>query len=872
MQDSAPARRNRKKVRLDPRRLREERSARDEPARGEKDTKRFTQEEMAEYLGIGLSTYQKAEAGECIDESIARKIVDKLDADETDLGLLPCTAPPPRDTAAYLSFLHNDSAFIDVRGLIVGSGKAPRLPIEKVYIPLRAAGGAPDIGHGKAGRAEPGEQRQILLEQLLGKHRKLVVKGDPGGGKSTFLKRLAYEQSGPGSTQFPVLIRIFALEDFIHRRVRGGVPDVPPADSADWIPRYLEDRAKEFQWGLDADFFRARLRERSTLILLDGLDEVPNAARREAISRLFERATKAYRDAGFVVTTRPASYTGKATLEGFETVSIGDLDTEAVEGFLEHWSGFLFDRDRDAARRHNEELLSARRARPEIRRMTLNPLMLTALAVIQWNERRLPEQRADLYESILKWLSEAQYYKNRRQGHECLAIFGVLALGMQCYPGGRLKQIEKSEAARIVAPEFRDAPEERREAAAREFLESELVDSGIIVSRGDSLEFWHLTFQEYLAARACADFDHPAQELFRDDRWSRQEWREVMLLIPGVLIRTGPRRVDAIFQAALDRAAGDASLAIKARAAGLLGAALHDVRASRSTYRPPDEARYHALLTETLGIFDARRAAGIDLRVRIEAAEALGQAGDPRIIENPENNWIPIAGGTFLMGAQKTRKGKPGYDPEAYDNEGPVREVSVGPFQIGRYPVTVEEYRRFVEDEEDGYRKEQCWASGGYEGREAPDNWDEQILYPNRPVTFVNWFEASAYCVWASAERGARVRLPTEEEWEFAARGAQGRRYPWGNETPDPSRANYSDAGAGQPTPVGLFPAGNTTEGVADMAGNVLEWTLSDDGGGGKALRGGSCYDNARIVRVSYRCRYLPGLRYNGIGFRCVGE
>lgn len=852
-------RRNRKTVRLDRQRLLDERAARDtvDPVDGSRKA-RFTQQEMADLIGIGLSAYQRAETGECIDESTALKIANKLELDDTDIGLRPCSAPPAPDTRRYLDLLHKDCAFIDVRGLIVGSGKAPRLPIEEIYIPLHAAGG----GQEKAGRSVSGDG-PISLDKAL-EHRKLVIVGDPGGGKSTYLRRLAYKESGPAATQFPVLIRIFALEEYIHKRVHGGLSDAPEADSADWLPRFLEDRSKEFAWGLDADFFRRKLRERSTLILLDGLDEVPNAARRKAIARLFERATRAYRDARFVVTTRPAAYEGKATLNEFESVRIGELDTEAVEGFLEHWSGFLFSENKEGARRHKQDLVNALRARLEIRRMARNPLMLTALAVIQWNDRTLPEQRADLYESILKWLSEVRDFPGRPQGQKCLAIFGALALGMQAYPGGRVKQLEKAEAARLIAPEFREAPADHRESAALEFLENELVDSGILVSRGNSLEFWHLSFQEYLAARACADFDDPAKELFREGRWGRQEWREVMLLVPGVLIRNGMKRVDAIFNTALGVAdPAGVSLAIKARVAGLLGAVLGDLRPSK--YRPPDEARYNALLTETLGIFDARRAAGIDLRVRVEAAEALGQAGDPRL---REDNWVAIQGGTFLMGAQKTRKTKPGYDPEADDDEGPVREVSLEPFRMGRYPVTVEEFGRFVEDEENGYRNQRCWANGGYTGRSEPEDWDEQLAHPNRPVVNVNWFEASAYCHWAGG------RLATEEEWEFAARGAEGRRYPWGEEPPNEDRANYGETGIGKVTPVGLFPAGNTPQGVTDMAGSVWEWTSSlyDKEGKYRVVRGASFDGEAWGLRAAFRSRYEPDVRSDYLGFRCVRE
>jgi len=196
-----------------------------------------------------------------------------------------------------------------------------------------------------------------------------------------------------------------------------------------------------------------------------------------------------------------------ATLADFETVRIGEFGKSEVAAFLDRWAGILFRKNAAAATSYRTALLDALKAVPEIRRMSRNPLMLTALAVIQYNEKKLPEQRAALYESILKWLSEAHTYAKRPDGKTCLGIFGTLALGMQNNPGGRVRQVEKAEAAQLIEDCFDALPRERRRPAAGEFLENEFVDSGIVASRGGSLEFWHLTFQEYLAARACEDLD-----------------------------------------------------------------------------------------------------------------------------------------------------------------------------------------------------------------------------------------------------------------------------------------------------------------------------------------------------------------------------
>jgi sulfatase modifying factor 1 len=141
-------------------------------------------------------------------------------------------------------------------------------------------------------------------------------------------------------------------------------------------------------------------------------------------------------------------------------------------------------------------------------------------------------------------------------------------------------------------------------------------------------------------------------------------------------------------------------------------------------------------------------------------------------------------------------------------------------------------------------------------------------LRPNCPVVRVSWFDAKAYCDWA------RVRLPSSAEWERAARGQERREYPWGNEEPDPNRANYNATKLGRASPVGLFPRGSTPDGIADLAGNVWEWVAdwSDDSKEYPILRGGSWNYVSTYLRASVRYWGLPGGGYVVIGFRCARE
>lgn len=246
------------------------------------------------------------------------------------------------------------------------------------------------------------------------------------------------------------------------------------------------------------------------------------------------------------------------------------------------------------------------------------------------------------------------------------------------------------------------------------------------------------------------------------------------------------------------------------------------------------------------------------------------------VSEPPDMILIPV--GSFLMGG------------DGRTEERPAGEVWVDAFYIDRYPVTNAQFNAFWEsgmyDEPDA----PCWQglAKGYrwiredEMRRTPRYWyDPQWNQPDHPVVGITWYEALAYARWAGK------RLPTEAEWEKAARGNDGRLYPWGNEYAENRCGVYASTHEGT-YPVGHFsPAGDSPYGVADMAGNVWEWTSSlqrrypyhaDDGresldetAGRRVLRGGS-WQSRFFQHAQCAHRYFgePNFGFATVGFRCA--
>ncbi|MFV9506088.1 MAG: SUMF1/EgtB/PvdO family nonheme iron enzyme [Oscillochloridaceae bacterium umkhey_bin13] len=251
------------------------------------------------------------------------------------------------------------------------------------------------------------------------------------------------------------------------------------------------------------------------------------------------------------------------------------------------------------------------------------------------------------------------------------------------------------------------------------------------------------------------------------------------------------------------------------------------------------------------------------------------------------SSLVHIPAGPFLMGSSDT-------DKLADSNEKPQHTLSLPDYWIGKTPITNAQFRPFVEG--DGYTNRAYWTTAGWAWREQdkivrPHYWTDAKWNGNeQPVVGVSWFEAVAYVRWLSAQTGHPFRLPTEAEWEKAARGPDGLIWPWGN-TWKSGRCNSEEAGTKKTTPVGQYPSGASPYGVLDMAGNVWEWCATKLGKGypyqledewteaylaedtPRRFRGGSWYHAQKYVRGASRyILYGPRDRYDDQGVRVASN
>jgi len=256
--------------------------------------------------------------------------------------------------------------------------------------------------------------------------------------------------------------------------------------------------------------------------------------------------------------------------------------------------------------------------------------------------------------------------------------------------------------------------------------------------------------------------------------------------------------------------------------------------------------------------------------------------------------WHVVPGGPFTMGSADS-------DPDVAAAERPAHRVSVDTFWMARYPVSNDDWRRFVHD--GGYREPRWWTALGWaqmalHGWQAPRTWKRTAWRangPGYPVTGITWYEAVAFTRWCAERLGCCVRLPSEAEWEKAARGEDGRRFPSGEALHSDVPAARGDANRVGPDPIGRNRGATSPYGIEDLVGNVYAWTLSRwgpaegdlrfrypydkrdgrenlDSDDLRVVRGGAWSFPIRNARCAYRGKDWPGDAFDNLGVRLIAS
>lgn len=822
----------------------------------------------------------------------------------------------------YLRHVISRNRTLRLQGIRSG-GKLVHIELEQIYIALRATRQRTVQAEEAWLQAEagvvPGETRRegadvprvhtetvtVSVNEALDAHERLAVLGDPGSGKTTLLRylallyahdvaeettvvkeRLGLDESG----RLPILLPLRRLGAYLkaHRPVNDGT------EGHQLLLDHLYQVLKGERIALPADFFDAYLENGQAVVLLDGLDEVADPDLRRRVSRMVEAFATAYPKCRYVVTSRIVGYTGPARLgEGFATTTVRDFTLTDVERFLCNWHLAVAvgqmgpgESAEAYAEEQTRQLLSAIRGNARIRELAINPLMLTVIALVHRDRVKLPDRRAELYDEAVnvllgKW--------DEAKGVQDVAIFAdrpfdagdkrlvlqTVALRMH---ERQQKEIEAADLRRPLGDVFHGVIGDWRGVgrAVDRFLEVIQERTGLLGEHGLGVyRFSHLTFQEYLAARAIAGRDDYVD--FTLQRVGDPWWREVILLEAGHLSMESRERTTRLIKAIADcsdepapyynlvlaldclrdvgsgRVTGNALAEVQRRLRADLEVDLRQEiarRVPRSGWdklwrqvRGQDRLDVKSIVREII----ERRVTVINALVRSGSGYWKPPHGEPE--------WIEIPAGAFWLG-------------EGHE----IHRVSLGTFYVSRVPITNAQYQIFVEAT----------------GHRLPPGWDDdrpakEML--SHPVVTVNWHDALAYCGWLSQVTGTRITLPSEAEWEKAARGSQDQRaYPWG-EGFEATRCNCRELGLEATTPVGVFPDGASPYGVLDMAGNVWEWTRSVDAdypydptdgredlaaGGARVLRGGAFSFESSFARCAARDWSVPGNGDRRVGFRVV--
>jgi formylglycine-generating enzyme required for sulfatase activity/energy-coupling factor transporter ATP-binding protein EcfA2 len=821
----------------------------------------------------------------------------------------------------YLEHIIAHNRYLQLQGIRSG-GKLVNIELEHIYITLRTtqqrniqaeeewlheeAGMAPgEMGRMKMERSALRETVSVTVDQALADNKHMVILGDPGSGKTTLLRYLAllYGRDLAESTKsvseklklneagyLPVLLQLRQFGSFLkeHYLKDDGT------EGHGLLFEFLFRAMKGFRIDLPDDFFDAYFQNGKAIILLDGMDEVADPDLRARVARMLEAFTLAYPKCRFVITSRVVGYTGASRLTGdYVTTTVRDFTLADVEQFLKHWHRLVAvgqlgpgESADTFASSQTTQLMSAIRGNERIRDLAINPLLLTVIALVHRDRVKLPDRRAELYAEAVdvllgKWdeargVGGVSILEDRpfEVGDKRLMLQS-LALWMHEH---EQKEISQADLFAFLEKQFSGmAPDlQKRRMAIERFQRVIEERTGLLSARGEGVyAFSHLTFQEYLAARALSGRDDYVEYALRftGGAW----WREVILLEAGHLSGDSIQRASRLIRAIMEYRKEPLpyhNLVLASECLRDAGEQRVDAKLSQEINDRLDKALKSPPPATTRIFKKWGLRTWIDQRAGL--AQSLARAGKGYWTQPfGEPDWVTIPAGEFWMGV----------DVSPYERERPQHKLFMPEYQIARVPVTNAQYALFIQDAK--YK--------------APEGWEENRPPKGReshPVVNVSWYDAIKYCEWLTEKTGKSISLPSEAEWEKAARSDDKREYPWGKW--ESYRANTNELGLGDTTPVGIFLEGASPYGVLDMSGNVWEWTrsifgrwdkknnkviepfaypyLSNDGREKimedndllRTLRGGAFYNLSDFARCSFRSWFSPVSRPWVFGFRVV--
>ena len=843
----------------------------------------------------------------------------------------------------YLAALADGHRWLKLIGVYNSTDlHSPRL--QEVYVSLRLAAARGDDG-----------PRFAWNDIFAPEEKRLVILGSPGAGKSTLLDYLVLVFTG--AVRHPLREKLGRPFPLIARLRELG------SEGSETLAALLAKSAPIKQ--IPAGYPERRLKRGGCIVLLDGLDEVLDEARHVRAVQEIETLAGDYPDNIYVVTCRVAGWRNQ--LPGFRTYEIQPFTGDDIRKFLSVWYREVLRAQAvnllgvspkpeqvqaaeqnayEEAGRRVEALWQSLSGNEGLLRIASTPLLLSLMAFVHYHKVDLPKGRARLYGDCVEILLDLWDKKDKRLDlpeitlKEKRMVLEAIAFH---YLKEDFLEADLPTLGKLVEPFL---PKIKVPITAEALLRQIWERSGILQEqRLGFYGFAHRALHDYLAAAYVVEHERDALLL---ERAGEERWREVILIAAGLapagraarlvesLLARGGESGAELEMAALTLAediqlGDDLRARVKNRLLGrltreeaagpfrrLAGALLTaDLEAARVWMEkelrgrfPERQKRVLALLP---GIGEPRTrplapllvrlvgdGAG-DFEVRARAAQALAdirfspdaetwralesaRQGTPTLKRAAAWAWcelgraadlglVKVPAGEFLMGSREW---------EGNPDERPQHSLYLPDFYIGKGPVTVGDFRAFL-------------AASGHKLAESRSF---EASNNDHPVVGVRWHDALAFAEWNG------YGLPSEAEWEKAARGTDGRRYPWGNEweagcanTIEHWEINREKRQLAGPrkrrwlsspltTPVGKFsPQGDSPYGCVDMAGNVWEWTRSTgvpypynpayekekiQENFPRMLRGGACRSSASGVRCALRHWDSQTSRYEYLGFRVV--